>query len=190
MSNTNAPQGFGEFGKVAGSAPNFGMSTGKMAYNASATYAGDPLKLVSGKVAVATVTGNTGAAVVGIARGFSWVSIAQSRRVWQSYYPGSDSQGNADVDVWYDNDPQGLFIVQSSGTAITQADVGKGINFATGTGNTYSGLSGFAADQATLNGTIGVLPFIVRQIVQAPKSDPTASYNQIVVGLNAPTAAG
>lgn len=190
MANTNAPQGFGEFGRVAGSAPNFGLASGKMAYNASATYNGDPVILSGGKLAVGTATGNTGAPVAGIARSFSWVSIAQSRRVWQSYYPGSDSQGNADVDVWYDNDPQGLFIVQSSGTAIAQADVGKGINFATGVGSTYSGLSAFSADQTTLNATLGALPFIVRQIVQAPKSDPTSSYNLIVVGLNAPTAAG
>jgi len=190
MSNTLSPKGFQEFGHVAGVAPNFGLASGKMAYNASACYSGDSLILSSGKLAVGVTTGNTGAASAGIARQFSWVSTAQNRKVWQSYYPGSDSKGNADVDVWYDNDPNGLFQVQSSGTVITVADVGKGINFTTGTPSTASGISGMSADQTTLNATLGSLPFVVRQILQAPVTDPTSSYNLIVVGFNLPTMAG
>lgn len=183
MANTNSPRGFGQSNTIAGSQPNYGLTWGKMAYNASAVYNGDPLKLVSGKVAVATVTGNTGAAVVGIANQFTWVSIAQSRRVWQSYYPGSDSQGNADVDVGFISLPNAEFDVQVNGGPAVQADVGSFFNFASGSGNTYSGLSGFSLDYASKNATQGSLPFVLRAILQAPGTDPTSAYNIVRVGF-------
>lgn len=184
--NTNSPFGFKQVDRASGASPNYGLTWGVVAYNASAIYAGDPIILTSGKLAIATVTGNTGAAVAGVAAMFKWVSIAQGRTVIQSFYPGSDSVGNADVAIGYINDPNALFDVQSSGTAIVQADVGKGVNFATGTGNVYTGQSGFTADQATLNGTIGALPFVVQAIEPGPivsGYDPTLSYNIIRVGF-------
>lgn len=183
MTNTNAPRGFGQSSAIPGSVPNFGLIKGLMAYNASAVYKGDPLKLVSGKVAVATVTGGTGAAVVGIADSFSWVSIAQGRRVWQSFYPGSDSVGNADVTVHYIGLPDALFDVQVNGGPAVQADVGSFFNWATGTGNTYSGLSGFSLDYSTKNATQGSLPFVLFELLQAPSTDPTSQYNIVRVGF-------
>ena len=188
--NTNAPFGFAYRGLTDGSVPNFGTVRGYCAYNASAIYQGDPVVLSSGLIAVASTTGGTGAAVAGIAVSFSWVSIAQKRRVWQNYYPGSDSQGNANVEVLYVNNPGALFEAQSNGTAIAQADVGKGVNFATGSGSTYSGISGFSLDQSTLNATLGSLPFYVYGIEAAPRTDPTSSYNRVIVGFNNPTLAG
>jgi hypothetical protein len=184
MTNTNSPRGFGPSSLISGAVPNFGLTTVPMAYNASAVYKGDPLKLVSGKVAVATVTGNTGAAVIGIADSFSWVSIAQARRVWQSFYPGNDSQGNADVTVWMVNQPDALFDVQiNAGGPAVQADVGSFFNWATGTGNTYSGLSGFSLDYSTKNATQGSLPFVLYSLNQAPGTDPTSNYNIVRVGF-------
>lgn len=186
-SNTNAPFGFKQVDAIGGGSPNYGITSGVMAYNASATYRGDPLILTSGKLAVATATGGTGAAVVGIAEYFKWVSIAQNRTVIQSFYPGSDSQGNADVQVGFINFPNAIFDVQSNGTNIAQAVVGQFINFATGTGNTYTGQSGFTADYATLNATQGVLPFVVQGIepgpIGSPTYDYTGTYNIIRVGF-------
>lgn len=184
MSNTNAPQGFKSSNFIPGSQPNYGLSTGKMAYNASATYRGDAAILTAGKIAVATVTGGTGAAVLGIIEGFSWVSTAQNRRVWQSYYPGSDSVGNADVDVWFQSNPDALFQVQiNTGGPAVQADVGSFFNFATGTPNTASGNSGMSLDYGTKNATQGSLPFVLRGITQPPLSDPTSDFNLVTVGF-------
>lgn len=183
MTNSNAPFGFKQSSVIAGTEPNFGLVSGLMAYNASATYKGDPVILTSGKVAVATVTGNSGAAVVGVADSFSWISIAQGRRVYQSYYPGSDSQGNADVQVLYVAHPNALFDVQvNAGTAL-QADVGSFFNFATGVGNTYSGISTFSLDYSTKNGSQGTLPFVLYEILQPPGTDPTSAFNTVRVGF-------
>lgn len=188
MSNTNAPRGFGQSAIINGTSPNFGVTSAPMAYNASAVYKGDPLKLVSGKVAVATVTGNTGAAVIGVADSFKWVSIAQNRTVIQSFYPGSDSQGNADVEVLMINQPDALFDVQVNASNAVQADVGSFFNFATGTGNTYSGLSGFSLDYSTKNASQGSLPFVLNAILQSPGTDPTTQYNIVRVGFATRTA--
>lgn len=183
MTNTNAPQGFKSSSFIGGSEPNFGLIPGKMAYNASACYRGDPVILTSGKIAVATVTGNTGAAVVGVIESFTWVSTAQGRRVWQSYYPGSDSQGNADVDIIYQGNPSALFDVQVNASNAVQADVGSFFNFATGSGNTYSGQSGFSLDYSTKNATQGTLPFVLWSILDAPGTDPASAYNIVRVGF-------
>lgn len=183
MTNTNSPRGFNSSSFVPGLAQAYGLTYAPMAYNASAVYRGDPLILSSGLVAVATTTGNTGAAIVGVAESFSWVSIAQGRRVWQSYYPGSDSQGNANVDVLFQGSPEALFDVQVNGGPAVQADVGSFFNWATGTGNTYSGLSGFSLDYSTKNATQGVLPFVLQAILQPPYTDPTSAYNIVRVGI-------
>lgn len=199
MANVLAPIGFRYYGLIDGSPPNFGLARGKMAYNASACYAGDPVILSGGKLAVATATGNTGAAIAGVVAGFSWVSSSQGRRVWQSYYPGSDSAGNADVDVNYVNNPNALFEVQvsssSAGTAVggpaVIADVGAFFNFATGAGgSTFNGQSSFSLDYSTKNASVGVLPFYLYQLEAAPRTDPTTAGNLVRVGIATLTRAG
>lgn len=183
MANVNAPRGFNSSSFIAGMSPSFGLTPVPMAYNASAVYRGDPLILSSGKAAVATVTGNTGAAVLGIAESFKWVSIAQGRTVWQSYYPGSDSVGNADVECLMQGNPHALFEVQVNASTAAQADVGSFFNWATGTGNVYSGLSGFSLDYSTKNASQGSLPFVLQAILQQPDTDPTSAFNIVRVGF-------
>lgn len=199
MTNTLITGGFRCIGLIDGSPPNFGVATGFCAYNASAMFAGDALIISSGLLAPATATGNTGAAVAGVAVSFSWISIAQGRRVWQDYYPGSDSVGNANVAVKYVNNPNAIFQAQtmssSAGTAVggpmVQADVGQYINFATGAGgNTASQQSSFGLDFSTLNATKGVLPFYVYQLILAPATDPTSAGNLVQVGFATLSNAG
>lgn len=183
MTNSNSPFGFKQSNTIAGLSPNYGLIPGKMAFNASACYKGDAIILTAGKVAVATVTGNTGAAVLGFADSFSWISTAQNRRVWQNYYPGSDSVGNADVDVLFIGNPEALFTTQVNGGPAVQADVGSFLNFATGTPSTASGQSGMTLDYSTKNATQGTLPFVLQSILQSPLTDPTSQFNQVVVGF-------
>lgn len=192
MANTLAPKGFREYGLVDGQAPNFGIATGKC-LAATAIFYGDPLKYgTAGYLAPATVTGNTGAGVVGIAFSFSWTSIAQGRTVRAQYYPGNDSVNNADVTVHFTNNADSLFIAQvtsaAAGTAVggplAQADVGSFFNFATGAGgNVQTGASSFSIDYSTKNATQGTLPFYLYQLVQAPVTDPTSAGNLGIVGF-------
>jgi hypothetical protein len=184
--NANAPFGFKPSNFIPGISGSYGLSTSPMAYNASACYRGDAVILSSGKVAVATVTGNTGAAVLGIAWQFKWVSIAQKQIVIASSYPGSDSVGNADVEAWFLGNPDAIFTVQTNtGGPAVQADVGSFFNFATGTPNTNSAVqtSGMTLDYSTKNASQGTLPFVLRGPIAAPLSDPTSNYNLVAVGF-------
>lgn len=191
MSNTLSPKGFQEYGLVDGSAPNFGNAVGKCLYSAT-LYSGDPLLLTSGYLAIATVTGTTGAGVAGIARSFKWTSIAQKRTVWSNYYPGSDSYGNADVEVLYINNPNALFQVQTVasttsaavGGPMTQANVGNFFNFATGTGSAFTGMSAYALDFSSLEASSSTLPFYLYKLVEAPATDPASTGNLVIVGFN------
>lgn len=194
MANVLAPFGFREYGLVDGGVPNFGMAVGKMLYSTACFY-GDPLKWGSaGYLAPASVTGNTGAGVAGIAYSFSWVSIAQGRTVRAQYYPGSNSVNNADVTIHYTNAANSLFKAQttssSAGTAIggplVQADVGTFFNFATGAGgNTTTGISSFSIDFSTQNTSGATLPFVLYTILVAPQLNTAASAGNIgVFGLN------
>lgn len=187
MSNTQAPRGFAEANFYAGQTGTYGLQVVPMAYNASAVYKGDFLKLSSGKAAVATVTGNTGAAVLGAAVSFKWNSIAQQKVVWQTWYPGSDSVGNADIECWMQNNPHALFDVQVNGGPAVQADVGSFFNFATGTGNNSVGFSGWSLDYASKNATQGTLPFVLHSLLQQPVTDPTSAYNLVRVGFSTRT---
>lgn len=181
MSNTLSPKGFQDYGLLAGVAPNFGLSWGKMAYNASACYNGDALKASSGKLAVITDFQGSSSAWAGVARIFTWVSTAQGRRVWQNYYPGTDSQGNVDVDVGFVNNPQALFIVQADGL-VQQSDVGAFTGATTGSGSAASGMSGMSLYHTT-TGSLGTFPLYVHSLVQAPATDPASAYNLVVVGF-------
>lgn len=192
MTNTLITGGFKYIGLVDGSPPNFGVAEGFCAYNASAMFAGDPLVISAGLLSSGTSTGNTGAAVAGVAVSFSWISTAQGRRVWQDYYPGNDSVSNANVVVKYVNNPNALFQVQvmssSAGTAVggpaAQDDVGLFYNYATGAGgNTANQQSSYGLDFSTENSTVGVLPFYIYQLIKAPATDPTTAGNLVQVGF-------
>lgn len=194
MANSLAPSGFRYLGLKDGSPPNFGLARGFCAYNASALFQGDPLIASAGLLSKGVTTGNTGALLAGIAVSFSWISIAQQRRVWDKTYPGSDSVNNANVAVYFANNVNSLFetVVTSSsaGTAVggpaVQADVGSYFNWATGAGgNTQSGLSSFSLDYSTKNATAGSLPFVLYYLDEAPVTDPTSAGNRVRVGFNA-----
>lgn len=199
MANIIGPFGFRCIGLVDGSPPNFGMPNGKAAYNTGPLFAGDPLVLSGGKLVAGSTTGNTGAAIAGIAVEFAWVSIALGRRTWANYYPGSDSVNNADIDVRYINNAGAIFEAQvcsaAAGTVVggpgAQADVGAFFNFSTGAGgNTSSQISSFGIDYSTKNASKGVLPFYLYSVEQLPKTDPASAGNICRFGIATLTLAG
>lgn len=199
MTNTLITGGFRYVGLTDGSPPNFGFANGFCAYNAAAMFAGDPLVIAAGLLTAGTTTGNTGAAVAGVAVSFTWISTAAGRRVWSQTYPGNDSVGNANVSVKYVNNPNAIFEVQvmssSAGTAVggpaAQDDVGLFYNYATGAGgNTSNQQSSYGIDFSTENATQGVLPFYIYQLEEAPRTDPTTAGNLIRVGFATLTKSG
>jgi hypothetical protein len=195
MANTFSPFGFLQYNGGMGGAPTFAQSQRKIASsNSTPIYFGDPVMPV-----ISTATGyiTQGAAgtttLAGIFVGCTYVSVAQGRRVWSRYYPGSDSNGDAIAYVI--DDPAARFLVQTNNasflnatwTATTQGTlpIGQYAQFTIGTGTTANGLSGAYLSSV---GTTVTFPFIVVDYVTFPPgqngTDPSTLYANVIVGFN------
>lgn len=183
MANTNAPFGFMPMGNRGGSSA-FHVTTRKIKSDYStAIYKGDPVEVLSTGYIARGAAGETGHLTLGIFLGCKYLSTAFGYMKWSPYYPGSDAA--ADVEAFICDDPNAMFLVQSSGTAITMADLGQNIDYTLGTGSTRTGLSGASVDQSTLN-TTATLPFRVVDIVGGVGDgfDSSSSYNRVIVAWN------
>jgi hypothetical protein len=187
MANTFAPFGFQQ-ASGNGSAPTYEQTTRLIASNyTTPIYFGDPVyPLSTGYIAGSSVTpGAQAYGVAGIFVGCTYLSTSQKRTVWSNYWPGSDAA--ADVTAYIVNDPNAIFRVQVSGTQITTADVGANVQFAYGTGNSASGISGAYVTQASADVT-ATLPFRVTGLVTQPPgangTDATSANNIVLVAFN------
>ena len=187
MANTNAPFGFRQYAGT-GSAPTYEQVTAPIVYNASAIYFGDPVyPQTDGTVAVGT-PGTT--QIAGVFMGCKYLSVSQKRTVWSNFWPGSDVASGNFVEGYIVNDPNAKWLAQvggSSSTGIVASDVNANVQFAYGTGNTLSGISGAYIDITVTPTTTATLPFRVVSLVLDPPGGPgTASgaYNYAVVAFN------
>lgn len=187
MANTFAPFGFSQYRGI-GSSPTYEMTPRRIALTAGAIYSGDPVTSQSDGTVAQSVAGTT--QIAGIFYGCSFLSAQLNRTVWMPYWPGSGSAvANTVVTALIVDDPNAQFLVQSgnAGTAVGEADVDANINFAVGTGNTLTGLSGAYANQATIAVT-ATLPFRIRGLVTNPPgsngTDAASNGNWIIVGFN------
>lgn len=193
MANTNSPFGFRQTAGN-GSSPTYEQVAYNMAYNASATYFGDPVTLqADGTVAVSASTGATPAAlgIAGIFVGCKYLSVSQKRVVWSNYWPGSDVASGNYVTAYIVNDPNARFQVQSDSTGLALVDVNSTIGFAIGTGSSSTGISGAYLDSATINTSsyVDKNPFKVFGIVDNPPGVQGTltngqAYDWVIVGFN------
>jgi hypothetical protein len=76
-------------------------------------------------------------------------------------------------------------VTGASNNPIVQGNIGWGINFALGAGPGANLVSTFSFDAATVNATLGSLPFKIYGLVQPPASDPASLNNDILAVFNA-----
>lgn len=192
MANTQAYNGFQQYYGGAGGAPTFAQSTRRIASgNGTAIYAGDPvMPVVSTANGYITQASPGSTVLAGIFVGCEYTSVSQKRRVWNSYWPGSDANG--DVTAFVIDDPNAQFLVQTSTSAFqvtgsestfTSSPVGQYAQFSIGSGTAASGQSG--AFLSSL-GTTVTFPFIVRAMFSSVSNggDPTSQFCKVIVGFN------
>ena len=183
MANTNAPFGFRQYSGT-GSAPTYEQVPVRIAYNASAIYYGDPVQPDSNGYVVVGSPGTT--QIAGIFQGCKYLSVAQKRTVWSNYWPGSDVASSNIVEGYIINDPNAKWVAQTGGTGATAADINANVNFAIGTGNAASGISGAYVDMSTVN-TTNTLPFRIVGLDVDPPGTPgteAGAYNLVIVAFN------
>lgn len=191
MANSNSPFGFQQYYGGAGGAPTFAQTTYKVDDSAAAIYFGDLVmnNAATGKIIIATVGTQV---ITGVFAGCKYLSTSQKRTVWSNYWPGSDATG--DVEAYVIDDPNARFKVMGGSTTFnitgtltdtTTSPIGQYAQFAVGTPNSTTGISGAYLD--TL-GTTVTFPFIVVGLITTPPgasgTDPLSAYNQVVVGWN------
>lgn len=188
MANTQAPFGFRQFSGY-GSAPTFEQVTARVAYNASAIYFGDPVSPdTSGFVTIAA-PGTT--QIAGIFMGCKYLSVSQKRTVWSNYWPGSDVASTQTVEAYICADPNAMWEAQVAGSSSVGAaltDINANVQFAIGTPNAATGLSGAYIDISVTPTTTATLPFRLQKIGSQYKLGGNGSedgaYNYVIVSFN------
>lgn len=187
MANTFAPFGFSQWSGT-GSAPTYEQNVGFCAYNTAAMYFGDPV-FQNSDGSIYPTTPGTGI-LAGIFVGCKYLSVSQKRTVWSNFWGAADVASTNTVEVYVVNDPNAKFLAQvggSSSTGLAATDIGANVQFAYGTPNTMSGVSGAYIDITVTPTTTATLPFkVVSLVTSPPGANGTASgaYNYAVVAFN------
>jgi len=187
MANTFAPFGFSQY-SGNGSAPTYEQNVGFCAYNTAAMYFGDPV-FQNSDGSIYPTTPGTGI-LAGVFVGCKYLSVSQKRTVWSNFWGAADVASTNTVEVYVVNDPNARFLAQvggSSSTGLAATDVGANVQFAYGTPNTMSGVSGAYIDITVTPTTTATLPFkVVGLVTSPPGANGTASgaYNYAVVAFN------
>ena len=187
MANTSAPFGFRQISGT-GSAPTYEQVVVRIAYNAAAIFFGDPVLPDSGGFVVVGAPGTT--QIAGIFVGCKYLSVATKRTQWSNYWPGSDVASTNVVEGYIVNDPNAKFLAQVGGSSSTGAavgDINANVQFAIGTGNTSTGISGAYVDISVTPTTTATFPFRLISLVVDPPGAPgtdTGAYNYVIVAFN------
>ena len=187
MANTSAPFGFSQYSGT-GSAPTYEQVATFCNYNTGAMYYGDPVYRKNDGSVWPNTPGTD--ALAGIFVGCKYLSVSQKRTVWSNYWGAADVASTNTVEVYVVNDPNAKFVAQvggSSSVGLTAADIGTNVQFAYGTPNTMSGVSGAYIDITVTPTTTATLPFrVVSLVTQPPGANGTSSgaYNYAVVAFN------
>lgn len=193
MANTFAPFGFSQRSGT-GSSPTYEQVKNLIAYNTAAIYQGDPVfRLSDGSIAGNTTGPGPGTAILaGVFVGCDYVSVAQKRRVWGNYWPGSDVVTGGTATGYIINDPNAQFTAQvgnSTTTGVVAGNIGMNVQFAYGNQANASanGLSAAYIDIATVPATTNTLPFRLTGIVADPpgaNGTATGAYTWVTVAFN------
>lgn len=206
MSNSLAPFGFKYHGLYGdGAQPTSGLIQLKIASTDTVTCGeNDPLKfLASGYVSRLGQGITTG--VAGIFKSCSYFSVAQGRKVWKNYWPGSDASGDVIVNaVACGGAIAPRFLVQSSGTlAVTMGNIWNNVDVTYSGGGVTAGnvVGGYYRSPAMIDLTANIaqtntLPFRIVGLwsdIAAPGSpgtDTSSAYNWVLVEPNNPLIIG
>lgn len=188
MANVFAPFGFRQYSGT-GSAPTYEQVATFCEYNTAAMYFGDPVYRDATSGGVKPDTPGTGI-LAGVFVGCKYLSVSQKRTVWSNFWGAADVASGNLVEVYVVNDPNAKFLAQVGGSTTvgaTAAEIGSNVQFAYGTPNATTGISGAFVDISVTPTTTATLPFKLVSLVTNPPGSPGTQagvYNYVVVAFN------
>jgi hypothetical protein len=188
MANVFAPFGFRQYSGT-GSAPTYEQVATFCEYNTAAMYFGDPVYRDATSGGVKPDTPGTGI-LAGVFVGCKYLSVSQKRTVWSNFWGAADVASGNLVEVYVVNDPNAKFLAQVGGSTTigaTAAEIGSNVQFAYGTPNATTGISGAFVNIAVTPTTTATLPFKLVSLVTNPPGSPGTQagvYNYVVVAFN------
>jgi hypothetical protein len=186
MANVNAPFGFAD-SSFLGGAVNYQMSRRWISpSNPTPIYQGDPIVQLSTGFIAQAAPGTT--QIGGIFIGCEYMSASQRKIVASNYWPGSDAVAGFNVSAKVLDDPSSIFRVQGNGL-ITFAMIGLNAQFAIGTGNAATHISGATLDMVTnVPAVTATFPFRILDLITDPPgangTDTTTPFNWAYVAFN------
>lgn len=188
MANIFAPFGFRQYSGT-GSAPTYEQVATFCEYNTAAMYFGDPVYRDGTTGGVKPDTPGTGI-LAGVFVGCKYLSVSQKRTVWSNFWGAADVASGNLVEVYVINDPNAKFLAQVGGSTsvgATAAEIGSNVQFAYGTPNANTGISGAFVNISVTPTTTATLPFKLVSLVTNPPGSPGTEagvYNYVVVAFN------
>lgn len=185
MANTFAPFGLREF-QYKGAAPTYELTRVLiMSTDATPLAKGDLVQnsTTSGQYVTALTTGLGGSTPRGVFIGCSYYNQSVNRII-QGYFPGSISGSTADVVAYIIDDPDMLFIAQTSTTSVVgSSNIGTNIGTQPSTGNidTLAGQSKLALLSSTI-GSTSANPFRIMDVYSAWAPPGTNGTDNSVAG--------
>ncbi len=188
MANPSVNFGFQPLGLFDGVSPNFGVFQVSLGASNTHTIAqGDVAGVITAGLYDRATASGGGAAIGGVFWGsFEWYSKSAGRKLFSPIWLGQTTDilvGVVTAHIIYH--PHARFKVRTRGTlsrAIALTD-GPNINFNVGAGAGANNISTYNADDADM-GSGASLPFRILDLVQQPESDPSSTFNEIIVGFN------
>lgn len=170
MANVNAPIGLRPVGSLAGSPYSGSIRQYSVpASDATAIFIGDPVKnvgtsqIINGQVFADVAQAATGDIITGVVVG----AVPVSRESF--IYRAASTQRL----LYVADDPDLICEAQqvAGGTPLTANDIGLNVNFAVGTGNTYTGQSAVTLDNTT-EATTNTLDLKIVSFINRADNDP------------------
>lgn len=151
MSNVNRPTGLIPVSHLAGGIPHrLGAYTIANDLNQN-LFRGDPVTLTGTGRNITIATGATANPVLGAFAGVRYVN-GDGEQIFSAKWPAQSSGVFSDIEALVYDDPFQVFKVQVSGSAgLVEGDVGRTSNLVAGSGNSFTGLSGWLLDQTELD---------------------------------------
>lgn len=141
MANTNAPFGLAPVRHMFGGVIRANEYTIADGYS-TALYTGDPVATTGTGKNIGIATAASGL-ITGVFQGCEYVN-ALGDTIWSKYWPASTAiKTGTTAKAFVIDDPFVLFAVRSDSTGVAAADIRLLTNLAAGTGDAYSGLSGW-----------------------------------------------